>query len=91
MRIGAQTGLFVSEKWKVRMLQRNGGDLYTPSDLLHRGACWMQISDCRPVCAASPWVQMFLCVHLFLSQLSDHFRHAAHPKIIWRMVKGTEG
>lgn len=26
----------------------------------------------------------------FLSQLSDHFRHAANPKIVWRSNKDTE-
>lgn len=55
----------------------------------HGGASWMQISDCRLVGATlqatSHWTRTFWCkAYLFLSQLSDHFRHAANPNIVWR-------
>lgn len=49
----------------------------------------MQISDCRLVGATlqatSHWTRTFWCKgYLFLSQLSDHFKHAANPNIVWR-------
>lgn len=62
------------------------------SGSLHGGASWMQISDRRLVGAtleaSSHWAQTFWCVqYLFSSQPSDHFRHAANPKIVWRNDK----
>lgn len=65
------------------------------SESLHGGASWMQISDRELVGATleapSHWAlgRFGVCRICFPANPSDHFRHAATPKIVWRNDKGT--